>query len=453
MFGKANEITLCDVIFNISYDGNSSEARDTACDPGIFRDMSKVFDALDLQLTVWRVAIIYLERYAVPLIVTTGLAGNLISFVVFVSRYMQPVSSSVYLAALSVADIGFLLSILVFWTETFAAVNGLCQIFTFVTYVSSFLSVWYVVGFTVERYLAVHFPLRRHIFCSKRTAKMVVSGLAILSAVLYNFGIWTSGVHAIRQYRLCSPLAYFVSFLSVADSIDTVVTFLLPILVICVLNIRIAYTVVNFYRAREQMSMTGITFIVHRETPSSTSLRLRMSRPTRPMQKAVGLSPLSGAPVSTTAVSGPSSSSTSKGHHQLRVTKLLLIVSGVFLVLNLPRHITRVYSLAVTAHKNEVLLTCEKLFQMIYYLHFSVNIFLYATVGGNSFRKAFTRIMRRMRRQAARPFTLLASLCPPPPFTPSSRVQRRLQVNIPLNAHHQHARNRTQSPRAADSYN
>lgn len=450
MFDHVNEATPCDFQSNISSDGNSTEtviSRGTACDLDIFGDSSKGSGKPDL--SVWRVAITYLERYAVPLIVTTGLAGNLISFVVFISRYMQPISSSVYLAALSVADIGFLLSILVFWTETFAAVNGLCQIFTFVTYVSSFLSVWYVVGFTVERYLAVHFPLQRHIFCSKRTAKMVVSGLAIFSAVLYNFGIWTSGVHSIREYKLCSPLAYFVSFLSVADSIDTVVTFLLPILVICVLNIRIAYTVVNFYRAREQMSTHGLTFIVHRETPSSASIRLRISRTTRPPNAAASLATLNGVPGSTTAAAAHTTSS--KGHHQLRVTKLLLIVSAVFLVLNLPRHITRVYSLAVTAHKNEVLLTCEKLFQMIYYLHFSVNIFLYATVGGNSFRKAFTRISRRLRRQAARPFTLLASLCPPPQFIPPSQGQRRPQVTIPLTVYH-HARNRTLSPHAADSY-
>lgn len=450
MLDHVNEALPCDFPSNNSSVENSTGAiisRATACDLDIFGENSKGFDKLDL--SVWRVAITYLERYAVPLIVTTGLAGNLISFVVFISRYMQPISSSVYLAALSVADIGFLLSILVFWTETFAAVNGLCQIFTFVTYVSSFLSVWYVVGFTVERYLAVHFPLQRHIFCSKRTAKMVVSGLAIFSAVLYNFGIWTSGVHSIRQYKLCSPLAYFVSFLSVADSIDTVVTFLLPILVICVLNIRIAYTVVNFYRAREQMSTHGLTFIVHRETQSSASIRLRISRTTRPPNVAAGLSTQNGAPAISTTTAAHTSSS--KSHHQLRVTKLLLIVSAVFLVLNLPRHITRVYSLAVTAHKNEVLLTCEKLFQMIYYLHFSVNIFLYATVGGNSFRKAFTRISRRLRRQAARPFTLLASLCPPPPFIPPSQGQRLPQVTIPLTVYH-HARNRTLSPRAADSY-
>lgn len=455
-----------DAVF-LSFRSNATEANATDQHPPFLLDdfhgsLDSSFDLLSsLQLPVWRVAIAYLDAYAVPLIVATGLAGNIVSLVVFVSRYMQPMSSSVYLAALSVADIGFLLSIVFFRTKSLSVVAGLCQIFTFVTYVSSFLSVWYVVGFTVERYLAVHFPLRRHVLCSKRTARLAVSGLAIASAVLYNFGMWTSGVMAVREFRLCAPLREFVAFLSVADAVDTVITFLLPIVVICVLNVRIAYTVVNFYRAREQLTTVTFAAAHHRDatTTNNNSVRLRISRPTAAPGHGAGSTASAAATVkSATVAAASSSSSASAGSpkgHQLRVTKLLLIVSAVFLVLNLPRHITRLYSLASVHPTNEVFLTCERLFQMVYYLHFSVNIFLYATVGGNNFRKAFARIWRRLRRQATRPFSIVAGLClSRPSVQPSTGgVQHRFRVFVPLKTYRTGARNKACFPRDADSYN
>lgn len=93
-------------------------------------------------------------------------------------------------------------------------------------------------------------------------------------------------------------------------------------------------------------------------------------------------------------------------HDQFRVTKLLLTVSVAFLALNLPRHATRVYTLVVSAdHRYRPSLTflaCEKLFNVVYYAHFAVNIVLYATVGGNKFRSALRRRCRCLCRDVAR---------------------------------------------------
>ncbi|ELU17949.1 hypothetical protein CAPTEDRAFT_202372, partial [Capitella teleta] len=52
--------------------------------------------------------IYYLDLYFVPIMVVVGLLGNLISFLVFVATYMRRLSSSVYLAALSMVDMVFL---------------------------------------------------------------------------------------------------------------------------------------------------------------------------------------------------------------------------------------------------------------------------------------------------------------------------------------------------------
>ena len=50
-----------------------------------------------------------LDLYLLPLISVIGCIGNVLSFVVFTTTYLRRLSSSVYLAALAVADTIFLL--------------------------------------------------------------------------------------------------------------------------------------------------------------------------------------------------------------------------------------------------------------------------------------------------------------------------------------------------------
>jgi len=84
---------------------------------------------------------------------------------------------------------------------------GWCQLFSYATYVTSFLSVWFVVGFSFERYLMIRFPLKRYVLCRPRRARLVVLGITGLALFLYNFALWTSVVEpfstAGRQTHVC----------------------------------------------------------------------------------------------------------------------------------------------------------------------------------------------------------------------------------------------------------
>ena len=74
---------------------------------------------------------------------------------------------------------------------------GWCQLFSYATYVTSFLSVWFVVSFSFERYLTIQFPLKRHVLCRPRRAWLVVISITGLALLLYNFALWTSVVQPI----------------------------------------------------------------------------------------------------------------------------------------------------------------------------------------------------------------------------------------------------------------
>lgn len=125
--------------------------------------------------------------YYLPIIVGTGSIGNILSVFVFFRTKLRKLSSSFYLAALAVSDTCFLFGLFVQWLN-FVDVHiynreYFCQFFTFFSNLACFCSVWFVVAFTVERFIAVMYPLRRQTMCTVRRAKMVLVFLTILGCL------------------------------------------------------------------------------------------------------------------------------------------------------------------------------------------------------------------------------------------------------------------------------
>lgn len=324
--------------------------------------------------------ITFLDQYLTVAIIVIGLVGNAVSFSVFVFTYLNRLSSSVYLAALACADGGFLFCLLVSWSSNIGIqlynTPGWCQLFTFLTYVYSYLSVWFVVCFSVERYIAVCLPLRRHDMCTPRRAKIVVVTLSFVSALLYNFALWTSTVQDLNFGRpYCSPLMKYYQLIIYANNIDTILTLVAPSCIIFVTNVRIVYVIVKLQRQRRISE--------HNETRDSFTHSE------------------SHVPRFHTRRSSQSS--------QMKVTKLLIVVSSIFLLLNLPSHFIRLYAYIMsvasdTFHPSRTLRLTQQLFQYVYYSNFSVNFFLYSTCGRN-FRCALVHLGRNIRYRLRRCIT------------------------------------------------
>lgn len=98
-----------------------------------------------------------LYTIGVPIICVFGIVGNVLSFRVFIFKSFRNNSSSIYIAALSVSDTGFLVSLFLSWLGNgrlplyFGSNPVWCHLMIFVTYACSFLSVWYVVLIMVDR--------------------------------------------------------------------------------------------------------------------------------------------------------------------------------------------------------------------------------------------------------------------------------------------------------------
>lgn len=130
-----------------------------------------------------------LVYYWTPLLVLFGCGGNILSVNIILKTNMKKLSSSYYLVALGISDTCFLLTTFVTWLNYFGMNISnreyYCQFFTFISSLCSFLSAWFVVGFTLERFIAVTFPLKRETMCTVgRTCKILI-GLIVAGSLMY----------------------------------------------------------------------------------------------------------------------------------------------------------------------------------------------------------------------------------------------------------------------------
>lgn len=261
--------------------------------------------------------------YYTPFLVTLGTIGNLVSVYVFYNSKLRLQSTSQYLSALALSDTVFLLQLLVPWLNAVQWTGlfhkeGFCQIFIYVSYVSCCLSAWLVVAFTVERFVAVIYPLQRNAVCTVNRARHIILSL-VVAALLWNIPVLR---FAIPTKNDCNIDYEYLDYAARFNLVDTAVAFTAPLVLIIILNTWIMIGVWRLERERHRMMKA--------EQPQTSGQR---SRPTR----------LLGCPRS-----------------QQRVTRMLLIVSSVFVILNMPAYTMRIvtYAFNVVSSNTVSFLTC-----------------------------------------------------------------------------------------------
>lgn len=102
-------------------------------------------------------------------------------------------SSSFYLSALAISDTGYLASLFVLWLGSVQDGIGvvtsdfMCPLVMYLGQVTCFISVYLIVAFTIERYVAVHYPFSRPRICTRSKAKKVITVLTITALLLYSY--------------------------------------------------------------------------------------------------------------------------------------------------------------------------------------------------------------------------------------------------------------------------
>jgi hypothetical protein len=148
------------------------------------------------------------SAYTIPFIIAIGLTGNIISLRVFTSTRLCKLSASLYLTALSASDTLVLLTYVLFnwllyglprWPAghriDILNINGVCHSFLFISYTFRFISVYLIIIFTIERYIAVCWPLHRRRICTKNFAKKFIIGVHIAGGLISIYKPILSGIY------------------------------------------------------------------------------------------------------------------------------------------------------------------------------------------------------------------------------------------------------------------
>ncbi len=229
---------------------------------------------------------------------------------------------------------------------------------------------------------------------------MVVLGLALFAAVAYSFGAWTMGpVYFPFGEQLCTVLPHFYDLNTRLEIVDTVLTLLIPSITISVLNIRIIYAVFKIHRDKRHMgSLTHNCNGFHSESQTFNNNRIIIGATSTPSHRYTNIA----VPASNNGIHSQTISHRRRLHNsQVKVTKMLVLVSSIFLILNLPNHALRIYAFTMSIIKEQntrpskQYLFLQRLFQYLYYTNFAINFFLYNMCGRN-FRHALRHLARKI---------------------------------------------------------
>ncbi|XP_045201927.2 C-C chemokine receptor type 1-like [Mercenaria mercenaria] len=289
---------------------------------------------------------IKLEKYCLPVICILGLIGNSLSTITFLRKPLRNAPCSLYLAARGISDNGFLLSLFLIWTSStfnlrLSQIKGVCQLIILMTYVCGCVSVWLCVFITTENFLLIHNPyIARRVCCNQ------ISSVCIIILLLLAFGVYNISLWIINED--CSHNPSFSSLTQILVYSDTLLTLVVPTVIIFVLLSMIAYKMIKIIHVRK----------LHDSAMEQLTLNKQRPKKILPIAK---------------------------------VTKMLFVVSCMFFVLNVPSHVIRLMLLIGSFTKGErtapaVQATIQVPFQLIYYISFSVNVCIYALFGSN-FRK------------------------------------------------------------------
>lgn len=123
----------------------------------------------------------WIQRVAVPLLMVIGLFGNLITMIIMTRRGMRS-TTNMYLAALAFVDMLYLVLTFLLGLSHYPNMAGpryyaywrLRPFLMMLTDACSNTSVWLTVTFTIERYIAVKYPMKGKVWCTEKRAKMMI---------------------------------------------------------------------------------------------------------------------------------------------------------------------------------------------------------------------------------------------------------------------------------------
>ncbi|CAF4524771.1 unnamed protein product [Rotaria sp. Silwood2] len=388
-------------------------------------DNDSLFSNYENLLLVERLTI-----YITFIVSIIGIIGNIGTIIVLNQNSMRQWRSSMLLTALAVTDFVYLsiifLSIIDILTHQTIGLHRsliLCQITVYITHVCSFLSAAFTLSFTVQRFVAVLFPLHAYTIISHRSSIIYILLLIFISCTFYLFSFFVTNIshgqcREDENYPALFPLLI----------VDICLTFVIPFIFIFLFNCAIVYKLhsrkkfTNTFettpkgscrrQATDGLNERQRLYTSNSHTTNNDYIQFKIkgrkiinSKITTPCIESNRsdheyLTRHNNCHVLTARFSYESVSPITNGIKQQqqtvsqRTTKMLVICSTTFLIFNSPYCAVLCYSII---SKNVLTRTLDIL-RHFYFMSFCLNFFLYSLCG-NRFRHELILLLRRFYRK------------------------------------------------------
>ncbi len=132
-----------------------------------------------------------ITTYSAPIILTIGIIGNIVSFLIFSRKSLNYTVNSIFFRALALFDIITLLEIseyvfFIFNIDTISMNVWSCKISFYIIWVAKSCSAWTLVLMSLERVIGIWMPHKLKAVCTKTRAKIAVLMIVISFLALYS---------------------------------------------------------------------------------------------------------------------------------------------------------------------------------------------------------------------------------------------------------------------------
>lgn len=176
-----------------------------------------------------------MQQYYQPSVIGVGFVGNFFAILVCIRSNLSKFSYVNYLIALFIADSCYLFNLLCLWLAEHGVniytLGAWCHFVIFLSQSSSFLSLWYLTGFLVDRFIALQMQFWERSLCTTVKAKIIVIGFAMVAiAVFLNISLTVGVIIAPGPKVYCTPLRRFAHSWKILDRMDIFINCMFPYL-------------------------------------------------------------------------------------------------------------------------------------------------------------------------------------------------------------------------------
>ncbi|KHN76052.1 hypothetical protein Tcan_15655 [Toxocara canis] len=307
------------------------------------------------------------------LCIVIGLTGNSMVWVLIRSnRILRKLPSNVYLLTLSAMSSLFLISLFTFWLEEEGLLRYrsaiLCKLLTFVAHFCDFSSVWLIVLVGFERLILLYRASR----AMNKAKAQRHCGVLLIASFLFNS--WILFVANVNEMGDCDILPEYEFLYAVMNTVETVFCMGLPSGIILISNL---FVVLRLQSHLKRIPSSPTVSFNTADLLTNSALPPTTLKPASVARSSIGR-------LSSRFSLSADASNVRKRHHKnlryadLQLTRSLLVVTWVFIALNLPNYIYRIFTHVIEIDNQSVGMRQISLFvHILLYTHHALLFYLY----------------------------------------------------------------------------